>query len=317
MTRNIVRACHVSLLIALASCDRQQQPKVDIASAPLQSDALRASREPADTALGQVIGYRSGTDSSVAVLLASFAQSLVPDTLLDARAANGTRVDLFGSNGFVGSAVITNAGMASNEEGCYSLPRGQISPVQTGWEVALPSGRATGLPLVSLSDLHGSDSSEITESLSVLAQKAPGAQDTAWHGLKFTVENGVRLVLPGVTVVAATMTRMLPGPEHFADNIFLVGERAAASPDHIDDKPELVLAYSHRTAAFGRDDWAESGLSFEDEPGVDAAVITKANGRPTFILETRGNEVNGYAALARVAPGHWKVIWNGGSEGGC
>jgi hypothetical protein len=314
MIRKLVRS--VFMMIVLASCETQVPPKVDIATTPTSSGVPTASIIKRDTALGEVIGYRAGDDTSVTVLLASFAESPLPDTLLDASAANGVKVDLFGPKGFVASAVIRGAGKAATTEGCFELPRGRISPGRGEWEVALSSGRATGLPLVSLSELQEKDSLELTEELFRLAATAPGAQDSTWRDQKWTVERAVRFTLGDAVVVAGSTLRMIPGPDHFSETTFVVGERAVSS-DSLADKRPFVLAYSHRTAAFGRTDEGESGLAFEDEAGVDALVITKSNARPTLLLETRGNETNGFAALGRVAPGQWRIIWNGGSEGGC
>jgi len=148
--------------------------------------------------------------------------------------------------------------------------------------------------------------------IEALAAELPGTRDSVWRGTPFMIDNATRLDLPDARVVAASVTQILPGEQHWAQNFFFVAESPTHSADaKIDD---WVLAYAH--PGLSRTD-STSGLDREDEVGVAAAVTSASDSLPLLLLETRGNEVNGYAALARVAPGRWRVVWRGPHEGGC
>lgn len=246
------------------------------------------------------------------VLLPTFRDGA--DTTADASAVNSSAVDLFGLTGQTGSATVSGLGKARNDEGCFEFPRGQIDSARPGWSVALPVDRASGVALERLAALHGTDSAQLAEQIKALAATVPRAQDSIWRDWPFNVDDAYRFLIPGASVVIGSTSRILPGGQHYAQNLFFVGERPAEGAD---TATPYRLAYSHSTAAFGIDDEAVSGLPFEDEAGVDAVVITKVDARPVILLETRGNEVNGFAALGRINPGRWAIVWRGPHEGGC
>ena len=264
-----------------------------------------------DSAFGNLVGYNAG-DSSIVVLLSSFGANSGADTSLDAAPANGAKVDLFGHSGLVGSGSLTGLGKASDEEGCFEFSRGRLkgtSPLN--WAVAVPAGRARGLPLEELSHLHGADSAILVSQILRLATLIPRGDDSLWTDAKFLIEQGTRLRLSDATVITGTLTWLRPNAEHWARNYFVLGEMPGAVRDSAS-----YLAYVHPNLAVSGDS-AASGLDSEDEVGVATAVETTSDSRPVLFLETRGNEVNGYAALGRMAPGRWKLVWNGPHEGGC
>ena len=261
-----------------------------------------------DSTFGAFVGY--GSDSGIVALLPSFADGL-PDSDYDARQVNGSRVDLFGERGYVASARISGVSKASEEEGCFMLPNGRLDPVPPKWSVALPAGRATGIPVAGLGSLSGSDSVALASRIKDLAATVSHAQDSVWRELPFGIDYAGRFEVEGSAVVFAATTRILPGEQHYSQTIFFIGERPATASDSV----PFRLAYSHRS--FGESEETTSGLPREDEVGVAAAVLMKAGSRPTLLLETRGNEVNGFAAVRRIAPGKWAVTWVGPHEGGC
>jgi hypothetical protein len=303
--------------IVIGACNEARPPaSSDVAKPGPESQTASVQAAKWDSALGEFVGY--GSDTSVVVLLPSFSQGNLGDTIFDASRANGSKVDLFGPAGLVGSGVaVAGLGKSIDEDGCFEFSRGRVPAGQARWSVALPAGRATGIPLEALSSLQGPDSLLLADQVKALAGTAPGAEDSRWRDWPFTIENAVRFKIADATIVVASTKRILPGGQHYSETIFFVGERPASTNGIPRDRRPFVLAYSHRTAAFGNDDKDQSGLPFEDEAGVDAAVITASNARPTLMLETRGNEVNGYAALGRLAPGRWGITWLGPYEGGC
>lgn len=263
-----------------------------------------------DSALGGFVGF--GRDSDVVALLPAFADGSRKDTTDDASSVNGQKVDLFGMAGLVGSAVVSGLGKSNDEEGCFSYSHGRLDAGTAQWSVALPAGRATGIPMEDLDSLRGTDSATLAADVKAVAATAPGAQDSIWRDRPFNIEYAGRFKISGATVIVASVMRMLPGAEHYAQTFFIVAERADASAAHT----AYGLAYSHPVPR-SRIDTDATGLDSEDQVVVDVAVIPASSGRPTLLLQTRGNEVNGYGALGRVSPGRWAVTWSGPHEGGC
>ena len=304
----------LALACAVAGCTKETSSSstdaADVDSAlPGQTELPVVASPRWDSAFGSFIGF--GADSELVVLLPTFTDSA--DTTADASVVNSSRVDLFGLTGHIGSATVRGLGKAKNDEGCFEFSRGQIDSPRRGWSVAFPADKASGVAVERLASLHGPDSTQLADLIKALAATVPHAQDSIWRDWPINVEDAHRFTIPGANVVVGSTSRILPGGQHYAQKLFFVGERpetaAAATP--------YRLAYSHSTAAFGIDDEAISGLPFEDEAGVDAVVTTKADSRPVILLETRGNEVNGFAALGRIAPGKWALVWLGPHEGGC
>jgi hypothetical protein len=267
-----------------------------------------------DPAFGNLVGYSAG-DSAIVILLPSFQDARGGDTTYDASSGNGAKLDLFGESGFVSSSTVDGLGKGSEEEGCFEFSRGRlVGPPGSKWSVALPAGVAIGLPVHDLESMHGADSAALTDRILRLFGMIPAANDTAWRSAALTIEEGTRLRLSDAAVVAARVMRMLPGPQHYAQTYFLIAESASTEKDSAD--PNWRIAYVHPDRS-NPTDTAASGLSIEDEVGVAAAVLMKADSMPVLMLETRGNEVNGYAALGRIKPAQWKVVWTGPHEGGC
>ena len=267
-----------------------------------------------DSAFGAFIGYYAG-DSSVVVLLPSFADAHHADTTsFDASSANGTRVELFSAVGSVGSGVVGGLAKSSDDEGCFEFSRGHINGIGgERWAVALPAGSARPLSLRRLSSLHATDSASFVGQIVQLAGMLYAARDTEWRDAPFLVEDGAELSLSDARVIAASVMRMLPGPQHYSQNYFFVAESQQTSAGQTRD---WQIAYVHPDRS-NPPDTTRSGLDLEDEVGVAAAVTTRSDSMPVLLLETRGNEVNGYAAVGRAAPGRWRVVWSGPHEGGC
>lgn len=301
------------------ACAEQQTVKADSSEAVTAVvSANQASPQPYeplapvwDSAFGSFVGYRNG-DSTVVILLPSFSDGRSGDTTFDASSVNGSRLDLFGSRGFVANASVAGLGKLIEEDGCFAFSRGHLSvaPVAT-WSVAFPAGVATGLESKDLSAMSSADSAQLVSQVMQITPLIPGALDPAWKTAPFIVEGAARLGLSDTTVIAASVLRILPGPEHYAQHYFVVGETASGGASG-----SWRLAYVHPDRSNPADSTV-SGLDTEDEVGVAAAVVTKSDSRPVLLLETRGNEVNGYAALGRVGAGRWKVVWGGPHEGGC
>jgi hypothetical protein len=289
-----------------------EDPAVAVTARPVSASMTTNVFSPLwDSAFGNLVGYTAG-DSAIVVLLSSFAANAGADTSLDASPANGTKVDVFGRSGLVGTATLAGLGRASDEEGCFEYSRGYLQgPSKPGWNVALPTGVATGLRLDELSNLHGADSSALVDQILRLASLIHHGEDSLWSDAKFIIEQGTRLRLPDATVITGSLSWMRPNSEHSARNYFVLGEAPTSGAD-----TAWRLAYVHPNLAVPGD-IAASGLDSEDEVGVAIAVETKSDSRPVLFLETRGNEVNGYAALGRKSPGVWRLVWNGPHEGGC
>jgi hypothetical protein len=291
---------------------RPDRPSVaDTAGGASASAATSVFSPLWDSAFGKFVGYNSG-DSTAVVLLSSFAANSGADTTLDASPANGARVDLFGRGGLVGSATLGGLGKASDAEGCFEYSRGHVQGAsQLHWHVVLPAGSARGLKLEDLSTIHGADSSELVSQIMRLASMIHHKDDSLWRDAKFSIEQGTRVELADAIVVSGSLTWLRPDAEHSARDYFVVGEAPASTPN-----AGWRLAYVHPDFGVPGDSTA-SGLDLEDEVFVASAVETKSNSRPVLFLGTRGNEVNGYAAIGRTAPGVWRLVWNGPHEGGC
>ena len=298
----------VAIVAALFACTTEKPSSRPVAAVDSAPRLRTPSPDAWDTAFGPLIGY--GGDSTIVVLLPEF--NYTADTTFDAAKANGSRVDLFDGKGIVGNAVISGLGKSSDDGGCFEYSRGKLDQKNLHWSVALPAGRATPIPMRELSELRGADSVAFVREIVALAETAPEAADSEWIGQPYMVEGAASFSLGATSVIAASGAQMISGPGHFARQFFVVGERAAA-----DSAGNYTLAYRHPQGHSRPNATNVSGLDAEDEVGVDAALFMKSNSQPTMILETHGSEVNGYAALGRVAPGRWGVVWDGPHEGGC
>lgn len=314
----LIRA--ISLLGALACTESSHNAG---AASPTKTDSATTttttsiSSESAgwNAAFGRFIGYNTG-DSTIVVLLPSFTDGRAGDTVFDASTANGAKVELFSGRGYAGSGTLAGLGKASYAEGCFEFSRGYVDgAMDNHWSVALPAGTAKTLPVSFLSALRGADSAALAQDILRAASMLPTAADSEWREAPFTIDEGTRLNLPGGIALFASVTRMLPGPQHYSQRYFFGVESqqhgAGAAGDRV-----WQLSYVHPDRSNASDITA-SGLSSEDEVEVVAAIETNRDSMPVLILETRGNEANGYAALGRRAPAHWRVVWNGPHEGGC
>jgi hypothetical protein len=313
------RAALALLVLSIASC-RESSQTGDFHSNEPTVKAPAAALPAAPVAkwfrgFGPLVAY-ANDDTMAVVLLPTFQDARLDDTTFDAASANGVKVDLFGFSGLVDTAaVLSGFGKASYEEGCFQFSRGRVGGGFHGkWSVALPSGTARGLALERLSSLRGMDSTAFVDQIVALAAKIRGTRDTVWRGTPFMIDNATRVTLPDARVVAASVTQILPGDQHWAQNFFFVAEGPPPG-SNVTTVERWLLAYAHPGRS--RTDSVTSGLDREDEVGVAAAVISAADSLPVLMLETRGNEANGYAALGRVAPGRWQVVWSGPHEGGC
>jgi hypothetical protein len=314
LTRRVPFALAVVVVLSCKETGKTEEP----AAATKVSAAPAALTSPSwDSAFGGFVGYRDD-DSTIVVLLSTFSDRPTADTTYDASTVNGTTVDLFGSDGSVHSTSLRGLGKALYEEGCFSFPRGRMTPLRVApWSVALPAGTATSIPLRRMRSLGAEDSTKLREQILTLARSVPGALDSIWRDLPITIDDAVLFEVDGGSVVAASTTRMLADEQHNAETMFFIGERPAGTSTASASARPFTLAYSRRRASFARNDETSGGLPVEDEAGAVAAVRTKSDSRPVLMLETRGNEANGYAALGRFAPGQWRVVWSGPHEGGC
>ena len=258
--------------------------------------------------------------------------TLAPTTNFAMGRAEGMRVELFSQGGMVGTATLespapgeppvrrsdtvgastgdSTGGSGSTGDGAASAPSCTVWPTARvvpdsqplpSWTVAFAEGRARPIHLDSITSLPSADSAWLAVEVARVASGLPQDTASALRGLPFVVHN-VRLFSPdsGVEAFVATVVRRVnQEASQEAEQIFLLGERAAAGRVR-----SYSAAYTERVVG------AEETLELSD-----VLAVVRLGGRPTLVIGRDYGDGTAYALLERSSGGRWSIRWSSAYAG--
>lgn len=255
-----------------------------------------------DSAAGQVLLLTASSDPTDAfvVLPGLTDQALASTSHFDLGGLDGTSMDLFNQQGFLGSSTLHELSQPAGTSDCISWPRVRLTnPVSPAWKIGIEKGRATGIQLVSLTAMKGADSTRfITDVLNTAKQLAVG--DSAFRGLPFSISRGYRVSTAPLAMILAEVVRKIneeanPREEHI---LFLAEKQVQSN--------EFRIVFSVRSAG------PEESLETSD---ALAAVNLTALRRPAIVITFEYEDGNKIGLLEPVQPNIWKIIWKSAYAG--
>ena len=313
--RRLRGTCRAALCLVLAiACGRGDDPtpRNDTATpaVPPPDSIPVPIPEPVtwDSAAGPALVIAGTTpDEGIVVLPAVRAETdslAVAGTLESLRRAELT---LLSRGRTVGTARITAmTGTVSVGDSCVTWPVTRLGLDTTAasapsWTVALPSGRATLLPIDSIETMLPADSARLTAELARLASALPGDTASRFRGLPFVVRALYRLrPVPGTEAVLAEIVRQVNQEANpLKQQLLVVAERDSGGA-------AFEQAWVERTS--GMEETLETTF-------VLAAISLGPSARPTIVLSRESAHGTAFALLQREGPRRWRVRWTSAYAG--
>jgi hypothetical protein len=256
-----------------------------------------------DSTAGPVMIIPASKDSSnAAIVLPGLTDSSLASTAhFELGILDNTKLDLFSSQGLVGSATLHVVSQPADPSGCLNWPTGQLmTSVPIRWNIALEKGRATGLPLRSMERMQGEDSARFVSDVISAATHLREGGDTVFHGIPFSVRKGYRLAVPGLSIIVSEVVRKIneeanPREEH----LLLISERRAADSDY-------------RVTFHARSAGVEESLEASD---ILAAFRLVESGRPSIVVTYDYEDGRKIGLLERIPGNSWRIIWKSAYTG--
>src|SRR5438270_4003772 len=203
--------------------------------------------------------------------------------------------DLYGRAGKIGSSTIRLVSTADTSGTCDGWPSAHLTSGHQGWQVALESGSARGIPLDSIEGLSSVDSASLAASLTQSVAVLPVASDLTFRRLPFRVRYAYLAHLDSSEIVAADIVRALneeanPRIEH----IFLIGERERNSIGRYD------VGYYNRTA--GAEETTQA-------IAVLAALEIGSSRRKVFVVNVESDKSARFGLIERAGYSEWHPTW--------
>jgi hypothetical protein len=244
----------------------------------------------------------SKDSSSAAIVLPGLTDSSLASTVhFELGSLNNTKLDLFSSEGLVGSATLHVVSQSGDSSGCLNWPIGQIrDPVPIRWNIALEKGKATGIPLSSIERMHAEDSARFVNDVITAVTHLREDGDTMFQGIPFSVRKAYRLEIPGRSVIVAEVVRKIneeanPREEH----LLLISERRLGDSDY-------------RVAFHARSAGAEESLETSD---ILAAFNLVESSRPSVVVTFDYEDGQKIGLIERVAGNSWRIVWKSAYTG--
>ena len=256
-----------------------------------------------DSTAGSVMIIPASKDSSsAAIVLPGLTDSSLASTVhFELGTLNNTKLDLFSSEGLVGSAILHVVSQSGDLSGCLNWPIGQLkNSMLIKWKVALEKGKATGIPLSSMERMHGEDSVRFVNDVITAVAHLRERGDTVFHGIPFSVRKAYRLEIPGRSVIVGEVVRKIneeanPREEH----LLLISERQLGDSDY-------RVAFHERSAG------AEESLVTSD---ILAAFNLVEISRPSIVVTFDYEDGQKIGLLERVAENSWRIVWRSAYTG--
>jgi hypothetical protein len=240
--------------------------------------------------------------SNAAIVLPGFTDSSLASTAhFELGALDKVKLDLFSSEGLVGSATLHVVSQAADPSGCLNWPTGHLTDsLPTRWNIALEKGRAMGIPLNSMEQMQGADSARLVNDVITAATHLREGGDTVFHGIPFSVRKGYRLAIPGLSIIVAEVVRKIneeanPREEH----LLLISERRVGDSDY-------------RVVFHARSAGAEESLEASD---ILAAFKLVASGRPSIVVSFDYEDGRKIGLVERIPENSWRIVWKSAYSG--
>ena len=256
-----------------------------------------------DSTAGSVMIVPASKDSNnAAIVLPGLTDSsLASAVYFELGALNNTKLDLFSSEGLVGSATLRVVSQSGDPRGCLNWPIGQLKDsIPTRWKVALEKGKATGIPLSSMERMHGEDSARFVRDAITAVTRLREGGDAVFRGIPFSVRKAYRLAIPGHSVIVGEVVRK-------------INEEANPREEHLLFISERQLGDSNYRVAFhARSAGAEESLETSD---ILAALNLVESNRPSIVVTFDYEEGQKIGLLERVVGLGWRIVWKSAYTG--
>ena len=304
----------VLCMLLAGACGRPDDatPRNDTTAPPVPppDSAPAPVTEPVtwDSAAGPALIVAGGTpDEGIVVLPAVREETDSAAITATLDALRRSELTLLGRGRTVGTArIAAMTGTVSIGDSCVTWPVTRLgldaaAAAAPSWTVALPSGRATLLPLDSVESMTAADSARLTAELARLASALPGDTASRFRGLPFVVRALYRLQpVSGTEAVLAEIVRQVNQEANpLKQQLLVVAERDSA-------RGAFEPAWVERTS--GMEETLETTF-------VLAAVSLGASRRPTILLSRESAHGTAFALLQREAPRRWRVRWTSAYAG--
>jgi hypothetical protein len=291
------RASLLAFLFVLACREKNAETdKSSTASLPPVFSLGPASNTNWDPSAGPAMLISLGdVGDSAAVVLPEATDSSI-DTVRTAPTGITEGVfDLYGRAGKIGSSTIRLVATGETSGTCNGWPSAHLTSGHQGWQVALASGSAIGVPLDSIEGLSSVDSASLAASLTQSVAVLPVASDVTFRRLPFRVRYAYLAHFDSLEIVAADIVRALneeanPRIEH----IFLIGERERNSAS------KYAVGYYNRTA--GAEETTQAAA-------VLAALEIGSSRRKVFVVNVESDESARFGLIERVGSSEWRPSW--------
>ena len=305
-----------AVALAAVACDEPASkappvlPDTTSVAAPMDSavDSLTASTY--DAALGDVLFVpllaEGASGDAVAVLSPRLPlETAVGDTTgLRERLGDG-RLELFARGGLVGQRVARWDAAAVASSPCAAWPVARLTasadvpsatPGVRRWLVALPAGRARGIPLDSIEALGSRDSAALAATLARLASSLPEDSSSAFRGLPFTVVRAYRSTDRSPSgFVAGVLVRRIPQEDRPLEERLLV---VVSTPS--EDMKQWAAMWHER--ASGRE---EEVIATEPL----AALLVGESSPYTLLVLGRDDGSGTALAMLERRGSRWRIRW--------
>ena len=318
MVLGLTACAAAGVLIVSAACERMGSNAASASGgAPSTggTPAAQAAAAPAasrwnDTLAGADLFVAGGNSGEAVVVLPTYNDSTIGDApTTDSVVSRHPHVDLFARRGSIGSATLSEGAAGNFSGSCTAWPTAHVMTPQGAppdWSVSFEAGRATALPMDSITAVSSADSARRAAAIVRVAASLPNDTAAAFRGVPYAVRDAHQFVLSSPsrdTVLAAEVVRRLnqeanPQEEH----LLIVLERDTL-PGPGGAPPPYVAAYSERTS--GAEDDVEA-------TEVLAAVMLGRAPRqmPAIIVGRDYGDGSSYSLIGRVGPRRWRARWN-------
>ena len=243
----------------------------------------------------------SKDSTDAALILPGLTDSSLASTAhFDLDALKNTPLDLFNSQGLIGSSSLNVISQSADLSGCLNWPKGRlVNSIPGEWRIGLEKGRATGVRVTSMEKMQGEDSTRLVADVLNSATHLTDASAT-FHGIPFFVRKAYRFQTPVISAIAAEIVRKIneeanPREEH----MLLLAERQAGGADY-------RIAFHTRSAG------VEESLETSD---IVAAFTLVKSGQLVVVLTFDYEDGGKFGLLERISTNEWRLVWKSAYTG--
>ncbi len=258
-----------------------------------------------DQNLGRVMIVPLADDKAKAgIILPGLTDStLASTTQFELTGLDTISVDLFNQDGQAGQATLHIVSQRPDATGCVNWPVanfvGEATPATT-WRIGLESGRAVGLKLNMLADMHGADSSRFVNDVLGSVGGLSNTGDSVFRGLPFSIKRGSQInTVPSSVIVAEVVRKINEEANPREEHTLLLAERPSGSNTY-------SVMFTSRSAG------KEESLETTD---VLAAIQLKPTNQPVIAISIDYEDGGKVGLLERSPNGGWTLRWKSAYSG--